>query len=191
MGNDCEVEKCRRIIGFGFERGAKVANGFIGATALVRADAAEAIEDFGVLRAEPKRILKSFFCGGQFIHTQLSGAELEEGVERVCAAKGVGDEFGFCEVIFLLLQIKAAEVIMGFAEVVINEEGPSIGLFSLAGLAGVVISEAKVVPCLGVGGDECGGKFEFFDGLCVFAPVDEFCALKEGLGAGRSAAGYN
>jgi len=51
----------------------------------------------------------------------------------------------------------------------------------------MMISEAEIVPRLGVGGNKCGGEFEFFDGLRVFGFVDEFFALNESLGAGGSA----
>ena len=76
---------------------------------------------------------------------------------------------------------------MRFAEIVVDQEGASIGLFGFVELAGMVISQAQIVPCLGVGGNECGGEFEFFDGLCVFALVDEFFALNESFGTGGSA----
>ena len=78
---------------------------------------------------------------------------------------------------------------MGFAEVVIEQKGTSISVFGFAELAGVMISEAEVIPGLGVGGNECGGEFEFFYCLGVFAFVDELFALEEGLGAGWSATG--
>ena len=156
----------------------------------MRADAAKTIESFGILWAETKCVLKCFFRGSDFIYAQLRGAKFEQCIERICAAEGIGDEFGFCGVVFLLLEIKAAEVVMSFAEIVINEEGASIGLFGFAGLVGVMISEAEVIPCLGIGGNKCGGEFEFFNGLRVFAFVDEFFALNKGFGARGSAAGY-
>jgi hypothetical protein len=121
----------------------------------------------------------------------LSGAKFEERVEGVCAAQGVGDEFSSGGIIFLLVEIKAAEVVVGFAEVVIDEEGALIGFFGFAELAGVVISEGEIVPCVGVGGNECGGEFEFFNGLGVIAFVDKFFALEERFGASRSATGRN
>src|SRR5262245_45688610 len=157
MGDDRQVQQRRWIIGFGFERRAKIANGFIGATALMRADAAESIEGFGILRAETKRVLKSFFRRSDFIYAQLSGAKFEQRVKRVSAAKGVGDEFGFCGVIFLLLEIEGPKVVMGFAEVVVHKEGAAVSLFGFSELAEVMISETEVIPCLSVGGNEsCG-----------------------------------
>jgi hypothetical protein len=152
MGDDCQVEQGGRITGLRFERGAKVADSFVGAPALMRADAAEAIQRFGVLRAEMQGVLKGFFCGSEIVRAQLSGAKFKERVEGVCAAKGVGDEFRFGQVIFLLFEIKAAEVVMSFAEVMIDQERPLVSFFGFAELAGVVISQAARNSTLGVVG---------------------------------------
>ena len=78
---------------------------------------------------------------------------------------------------------------MGFAEIMIDEERAPIGFFGFVELAGVMICEAEIVPSLSVGGDECGGKLEFFNCLSVFAFVDEFFTLEESLGTGGSATG--
>ena len=67
MGDNRQIQHCRRIIGLGFERGAKVADGFIGAAALTSADTAESVERFGVLWTETKGVLESFFRGSEFI----------------------------------------------------------------------------------------------------------------------------
>ena len=74
MGDDREVEHCRRIISLRFERGTKVADGFIGATALMGADAADSIQRLRVLRAEMECVLKSFFRRGKFVQAQLGSA---------------------------------------------------------------------------------------------------------------------
>src|SRR5262249_6766829 len=148
MGDNRQVEQGRWEIGLRFERGAKAANGFVGATVLMRADAAKPIQRLGILRAEMESVLKGFFRTDKIINWQLSGAELEERVEGIRAAQGVGDEFGFGGIIFLLIEKKTAEVKMGFAEVVIDEERASIGFFGFAELAGVVISEGEIVPSL-------------------------------------------
>jgi len=189
MGDDGEVEECRWIIGLRFERGAKAADGFVRATALMGADAAEPIQRFGVLRAEMESVLKGFFCGSEIVYAQLRGAELEERFEGIRAAQCVGDEFSFGSIIFLLIEVEAAEVKMSFAEVVIDEERAPVGFFGFAELASVVISEAEIVPRQSIGGYECDGEFEFFNGLAVITFVDEFFALEEGFGTGGSATG--
>src|SRR5690242_12636549 len=98
------------------------------------ADAAEPIERFGILCAEMESVLKGFFSGSEIVHAQLRGAKLEKRVEGIRAAEGVGDEFGFGSIIFLLIEIKTAEVVVCLAKVVVDEECAPVSFFGFADL---------------------------------------------------------
>jgi len=76
---------------------------------------------------------------------------------------------------------------MRLGEIVVERQRPFVALLGLVGLAGVMASQAQVVPGLPVRRDQGRGTLQFFHGLRVFALLDQPFALEQGSRARRRA----
>lgn len=152
-------------------------------------DQAEAVEGFGVFGVEVEGGAKVLFGVVEPAGAELGGAELEPAFECPGAQEGVAFEFidGGGQV--FLLEVQAAEVVAHDDEFVIQGEGGAVGVGGGLELVVAVVGEAKVVPGVGVLGEEGGSFFELGDGLCVLSGVEELFAVEELSRSGGCATG--
>jgi hypothetical protein len=103
--------------------------------------------------------------------------------ERVCS------EFSGCRLGIILFEEEAAKVVTHGSQVQVATSSLLISFESLVGLSRFVISQAEVVPRLGVGRQKLGRHLKLGDGSGILTFAQQALSLEKSSWASRSTSG--
>ncbi|HKX61933.1 MAG TPA: hypothetical protein VJS65_08810 [Verrucomicrobiae bacterium] len=169
--NDRKVEDRRRVLGVFGESGGEEGKGFLRSSAM-EGDVTKAIDCLRVAGATLEGVFVATLCLVEPAGAGLGVAKFDPAIGRLLLKRGVTGEVldGGAEVV--LFERERPEIVAGGSETDIQPERFPIAALGLLNLPSAVMSQAKMVPRLGVARQVLGGLLQFFDRFLKLAFLD-------------------